>query len=135
MTEQKFDSAELKNRLTEEQYQVTQNAGTEQAFSGAYWDSKADGIYKCVVCSTELFSSSTKYDSGTGWPSFFEALEGDRVETKTDKKFGMVRTEARCSSCDAHIGHVFADGPGPGGERYCIRCAAASGRRRRRRNI
>lgn len=114
----------LRARLTPEQYQVTQHSGTEPAFSGAYWDKKDPGIYRCVVCHQELFSSDTKYDSGSGWPSFWEALDPDRVTLLEDRSHGMVRVEARCARCDAHLGHVFPDGPRPTGERFCMNSAS-----------
>lgn len=116
--------AELRERLTDEQFQVTQCGGTERAFTGEYWDTKAPGMYHCVVCGAELFDSETKFDSGTGWPSFYaEASEG-RVLRVEDRSHGMVRVEARCATCDAHLGHVFPDGPNPTGERYCMNSAS-----------
>jgi peptide-methionine (R)-S-oxide reductase len=115
---------ELKERLTPEQYEVTQHAGTERAFTGAYWNTKEPGVYRCIVCDTELFTSDTKYDSGSGWPSFTEPMVRDRVTLITDSSHGMVRTEVRCGKCDAHLGHVFPDGPGPTGERYCMNSAS-----------
>ena len=115
-----FDAASLKERLTPEQYDVTQNAGTERAFSGAYWDSTDAGVYRCVVCNTELFDSETKFDAGCGWPSFFAELGEGRVRRIEDRSHGMVRVEARCANCDAHLGHVFPDGPPPTGLRYCM---------------
>ncbi len=115
---------ELRARLTPEQFAVTQNAGTEPAFTGEYWNMKDDGTYHCIVCDAELFSSDTKYDSGTGWPSFWQALADDRVETRTDSSHGMVRTEAVCANCGAHLGHVFPDGPQPTGQRYCMNSAS-----------
>ena len=115
---------ELRARLTPEQFAVTQNAGTEPAFTGEYWNMKDDGTYHCIVCDAELFSSDTKYDSGTGWPSFWQALADDRVETRTDSSHGMVRTEAVCANCGAHLGHVFPDGPQPTGQRYCKNSAS-----------
>ena len=115
---------ELRARLTPEQFQVTQNAGTEPAFSGEYWNMKDDGTYHCIVCDAELFGSDAKYDSGTGWPSFWQALADDRVETRTDSSHGMVRTEAVCATCGAHLGHVFPDGPQPSGQRYCMNSAS-----------
>jgi peptide-methionine (R)-S-oxide reductase len=114
----------LRARLTPEQYQVTQHAGTEPAFSGAYWDTKDPGIYRCVVCHEDLFSSDTKYDSGSGWPSFWQALDPQKVTLVEDRSHGMVRVEVRCGTCDAHLGHVFPDGPRPTGERFCMNSAA-----------
>jgi peptide-methionine (R)-S-oxide reductase len=116
--------SELRSRLTPEQYHVTQEAGTERAFSGQYWDCHDDGMYHCVVCDAPLFSSAAKYDSGTGWPSFFEAAERNGVKRTVDRSHGMVRVEARCANCDAHLGHVFDDGPTPSGERFCMNSAS-----------
>jgi peptide-methionine (R)-S-oxide reductase len=116
--------AELRERLTPLQYEVTQHGGTERAFTGIYWDNHADGVYRCVVCDTPLFSSDTKYESGSGWPSFYEALDGGAVETRTDESHGMVRTEAVCAKCGAHLGHVFPDGPQPTGQRFCMNSAS-----------
>jgi peptide-methionine (R)-S-oxide reductase len=115
---------ELRERLTPEQYEVTQKGGTERAFSGAYWSTKDDGTYRCIVCDAPLFRSETKYDSGTGWPSFTTPMAGDAVRLLTDSSHGMVRTEVRCARCDAHLGHVFPDGPGPTGERFCMNSAS-----------
>ncbi len=115
---------DLRERLTPLQFEVTQNAGTERAFTGIYWDDKTDGTYKCVVCDLDLFRSETKYDSGSGWPSFFEPIAADRVETRSDTSHGMVRTEALCGRCGAHLGHVFDDGPNPTGQRYCMNSAS-----------
>ena len=120
MSGAKFSEAELRERLSPEEYHVTQEAGTERAFTGRYWDVKDNGTYHCIVCDAALFSSDTKYESGSGWPSFTNPMDLDSVETKTDTSYGMVRTEALCANCGAHLGHVFPDGPGPTGERYCI---------------
>lgn len=119
-----IDQAELRSRLTPLQYRVTQEAGTERAFTGEYWDSKDAGTYRCVVCDEPLFSSDTKYDSGSGWPSFWQPLGADSVTEHEDRGFGMVRTEAVCASCGAHLGHVFPDGPQPTGLRYCMNSAS-----------
>ena len=116
--------AELRDRLTAEQYQVTQNAGTERAFTGCYWDTKDDGTYHCIVCDIELFASDTKFESGSGWPSFYQGVEDGRVTRKEDRTFGMVRIEAICAECDAHLGHIFPDGPPPTGERFCMNSAS-----------
>jgi peptide-methionine (R)-S-oxide reductase len=115
---------ELRARLSDEQYRVTQQKGTERAFTGAYVDHKADGTYRCVCCGAALFSSAQKYDSGSGWPSFWLPLAGDAVKTVADKSHGMIRTEVLCSRCGAHLGHVFDDGPRPSGLRYCINSAS-----------
>jgi peptide-methionine (R)-S-oxide reductase len=115
---------ELRARLTEEQYQVTQQKGTERAFTGRYLHNKEPGVYACVACGTELFTSDTKYDSGSGWPSFWLPLAGDRVATHRDASHGMVRTEVTCANCGAHLGHVFEDGPQPTGLRYCVNSAS-----------
>jgi peptide-methionine (R)-S-oxide reductase len=120
----KFDKIELRERLTPLQYRVTQEAGTERAFTGEYWDTKDPGTYKCVVCDSPLFSSDTKYDSGSGWPSFWEALDPDAVDLHEDRSFGMVRTEVTCAKCGAHLGHLFPDGPQPTGMRYCMNSAS-----------
>ncbi|CAB4610300.1 unannotated protein [freshwater metagenome] len=114
----------LRERLSPAQFEVTQNCGTERAFTGAYWDCHDDGVYRCVVCENPLFRSDTKFDSGTGWPSFWEAMDNDAVETRTDSTHGMVRVEAVCAKCGAHLGHVFDDGPNPTGLRYCMNSAS-----------
>jgi peptide-methionine (R)-S-oxide reductase len=113
-----------RQRLTPEQFEVTRRAGTERAFTGEYWNCHDDGTYVCVCCGEPLFSSETKFDSGTGWPSFFQALATDAVEEETDQSHGMTRTEARCRNCGAHLGHVFPDGPRPTGLRYCMNSAS-----------
>jgi peptide-methionine (R)-S-oxide reductase len=110
--------------LTPEQYRITRARGTERSCSGAFWNSKDDGVYECVCCGQPLFESGTKFDSGTGWPSFKKAVEEDRVTLKTDRTLGMTRMEVLCSRCDAHLGHVFDDGPPPNGLRYCINSVA-----------
>lgn len=115
---------ELKERLSDIEYKVTQEAGTERAFTGKYWDEKADGSYHCIVCDAELFSSDTKFDSGSGWPSFSSPMDEASIVRKTDRTFGMKRTEVLCANCEAHLGHVFNDGPGPEGERHCINSAS-----------
>ncbi len=119
-----IDPEELRTRLTPLQFDVTQNAGTERAFSGEYWDNHEAGNYHCVVCGELLFLSDTKFDSGSGWPSFWEAVDPDKVKLITDTSHGMVRTEVRCATCDAHLGHLFPDGPQPTGERFCMNSAS-----------
>ena len=123
-TKEKFNREDLRSRLTPEQYRITQQKGTEPAFSGEYVDCKDDGTYSCVVCSNPLFRSDTKYDSGSGWPSFWVPLAGDRVRTQLDESHGTRREEVLCANCDAHLGHVFPDGPQPSGNRYCINSAS-----------
>ncbi len=115
---------EWRARLTPEQFAITRQAGTERAFTGEYWDCHEDGTYVCVCCDAPLFSSGTKFESGSGWPSFFQALTTDAVEEAHDTSHGMVRTEARCGNCGAHLGHVFPDGPRPTGLRYCMNSAS-----------
>lgn len=125
MTDQAMPTdEELRERLTPLQYEVTQNAGTERAFSGIYHDLKDEGTYHCIVCDEALFHSDTKYDSGSGWPSFYQAIQSEKVVTKQDRSHGMVRTEAICANCGAHLGHVFPDGPQPTGDRFCMNSAS-----------
>lgn len=118
------DDGQWREQLTEEQYEVARCGGTERAFTGKYWDHKAKGIYRCVCCQSDLFRSESKYDSGSGWPSFWQPIAADRVSEKKDTSHGMIRVEAQCSACGAHLGHVFPDGPPPTGLRYCMNSAS-----------
>ena len=120
------DDAHWKKVLTPEQYQICREGGTERAFTGEYWDCKKDGRYLCRCCGAPLFDSKTKYDSGSGWPSFYQTIENSNIAEILDRSHGMVRTEIQCSKCNAHLGHVFTDGPQPTGLRYCVNSASIS---------
>ena len=115
---------EWRKQLTPQQYEITRQHGTEPAFTGQYCDTKTDGIYECLCCGESLYASTTKYDSGTGWPSFWTPIDESKILTKTDTSYGMIRTEVLCATCNSHLGHVFEDGPPPTGLRYCLNSAS-----------
>ena len=119
-TKSTLTDADWRKRLTSQEYEVLREAGTERAFSGDYWDHKGEGVYHCAACGAPLFASADKFKSGTGWPSYTQPVNEQRVETEEDRKYGMVRTEVHCAHCGGHLGHVFKDGPAPTGLRYCI---------------
>jgi len=124
MSDMPQTESEWRDKLSPDQYQVLRQGDTERAFTGKYWDSKESGIYRCAGCGEKLFASETKFESGSGWPSFFKPLDPAMVDEDQDRSFGMVRTEIKCANCGGHLGHVFDDGPGPDGLRYCVNSAS-----------
>lgn len=124
MAKIKKSKDEWKEQLTDEQFEVARKGGTERAFANEYWDTKTQGVYSCICCGSDLFDSETKYDSGSGWPSFWQPLDSEKVTEKEDRSQFMTRTEIVCAECDAHLGHVFPDGPQPTGLRYCMNSAS-----------
>lgn len=124
MSDMPQTEAEWRDKLDPEQYQVLRQGGTEPAFTGQYWDSKAEGVYRCAGCGEKLFSSDTKYESHSGWPSFFQPMADGIIDEEADRSYGMVRTEIKCANCGGHLGHVFDDGPNPTGLRYCVNSAS-----------
>lgn len=124
MTDLPENEAQWRDKLTPEQYQILRQGGTERAFTGRYWDEKSEGVYRCAGCGEKLFSSDTKYESHSGWPSFYQALGGDVIDEEEDRSYGMARTEIKCANCGGHLGHVFDDGPQPTGLRYCVNSAS-----------
>ena len=124
MSDMPQTESEWRDKLSPEQYQVLRQGGTERAFTGEYWDTKTEGVYRCAGCGEKLFSSGTKFESGSGWPSFYQPLDSGMVDEEEDRSFGMVRTEIKCANCGGHLGHVFDDGPNPTGLRYCVNSAS-----------
>lgn len=124
MSEQPRSDAEWRAKLSPDRYQVLRQGATERAFTGEYWDTKTRGTYRCAGCGEELFSSDTKFASGSGWPSFFQAIDPEMIDESEDRSFGMVRTEIKCANCGGHLGHLFDDGPNPTGLRYCVNSAS-----------
>ena len=120
----KLSDEEWKSRLTNKEYEITRKGGTERAFTGSYWDHKGKGNYNCICCGQPLFKSTHKFDSGTGWPSFWDEISQDAISTRTDSSHGMIRTEISCSNCKAHLGHLFNDGPHQSKKRYCVNSAS-----------